>query len=176
MRIKVRTAGSLVGAVVLVTVLSAGPAAASLRGGQLVKTGPVSLSSGPSGCPAASLHATVRVSRLVLRPGQSLMVSATVHNVGSRPCPYNGMAPTSTQGMGPCGVLSIEVLNSRHRDVWPGALLFSCPAQFFEEIQPGASITAAGDWNPSSDAGGRAPPGRYRVIVGGHLSFGITLS
>ncbi len=178
MRINVRTVGSLVGAAIVVAVLLAGPAAAArLRGGALVETGPVSLSfSGSSGCPASSVLATVRVSRLVLHPGQTLMVSATVHNVGPTPCPYGGRAPTSTQMLGPCGVLSLEILNAEHRDVWPGDLVFNCPALFNEEVQAGASFRAAGGWNPSSDPGRPAPPGRYRLIVGGHLSFGITLS
>jgi hypothetical protein len=140
----------------------------------LVKSGGVSLiPSTAGGCPPASLRAVVRVSSLV--GGRGVSVTATVHNVGARACPYEGRPPTAVQQLGPCGALTLKVVNGHHRDLWPGDAVYMCPLLTSELLAPGALFTATGRWNGVLARGGRAPPGRYRLVVGGHLTFGFTL-
>ncbi|HXW34121.1 MAG TPA: hypothetical protein VEJ87_06035, partial [Acidimicrobiales bacterium] len=125
---------------------------------------------------STSVRATVSVSSLVLRRGETLTLVATIRNEGSTPCPYVGIGslPTREQAIGPCGVLSLEVLNLKGRDVWPGRLVFNCPLLVGAELAPGASLQAKGEWVPFS-VGGRLSRGLYRIVVGGHLTFGVTL-
>jgi hypothetical protein len=153
--------------------LAAGPSIGSTER-VLVESGGVSLvPSTAGGCPPASLRAVIRVSSLV--GGRGVSVTATVDNVGARACPYEGRSPTAVQQLGPCGVMTLKVVNGRHRDVWPGNGLSMCPLLTSELLAPGARFTATGRWNGVLALGGPAPPGRYRLVVGGHLTFGFTL-
>lgn len=166
-----RTLGALIGAVAVLW-LAAGPSAGSAHGA-LIKTGPVSFApSAPGGCASADLRATVRVSNLV--GGRGVLVTASVRNHGATACPYEG-SPGPVQALGPCGVMTIEVLNAHNRDVWPGDIAYMCPLLIAERLAPGALIVATGRWNGTLAAGDLAPSGRYQLVVGGHLSFRITL-
>ncbi len=146
----------------------------------LVKSGPVSLGSGA--CSSAHMEATVRLSTSVLARGQQLAVTASIRDLGATSCVVNGgLASMRLQPVGPCGIMSLLIENAKGKDVWPGGATYHCFAEKAMPLAPrGASVEARGDWlgivwDAATNSDGPAPAGRYRVVVGGHIVFSITL-
>jgi hypothetical protein len=138
----------------------------------LVRSGPVSLGGGA--CPSGALRARVAISRSVLGRGQVLAVTATVSNVGSVACGYEGR-PSGPPSLGPCGMLSLSVTSATGTAVWPGTGRFSCPMLVQETLAPGTSVVATGVWDQQNALNARPPRGRYRLVVAGSLRFDLTL-
>ncbi|HVA06517.1 MAG TPA: hypothetical protein VNG12_07260 [Acidimicrobiales bacterium] len=134
-------------------------------------------------CPARTTSILVAVNQLDLHPRQVLNVNFVVKNNGPTACnyvaPYAGAAPgptTASLQVGPCGSMGFEILNARHKDVWPGVVTFNCPALGFAQLQPGAAVVGTGSWDQSHPTGTtRMPAGSYTLVVGGHFSFPLKL-
>lgn len=136
-------------------------------------------------CPAKTTELLVGVNALTLHPGTTLTVSFTVKNIGSSSCnytaPYAAAAPGPTASSlqaGPCGSVGFEVVNSAHRNVWPGTQVVNCPALGFAQLAPGATVSGTGTWNqtkPNSTA--RVPAGNYTVVVDNkHFTFPLKVA
>jgi hypothetical protein len=126
-------------------------------------------------CPAASVVATVTIRTLEFAMGQPVTLHATVRNVSGSQCTVVGRGGEPTASMGPCSSLSLKVENSRGATVWPGAV-YMCPLLQQLSFAAGAQFRTVGTWNQESVFGGhQVPAGHYRVIVGGKLSFSITI-
>jgi hypothetical protein len=159
--------------------LAASPAGAATGPGSqgLVKSGHVFVG---GSCPVASVVATVTIQTLEFAPGQPVTLHATVRNVSGSQCTVFGRGSKPTASMGPCNSISLKVLNSRGVDVWPGSVPYMCPLLLQLSFAAGAQFRAVGTWNQDSAqysvfGGHPVPAGHYRVVVGGRLSFSITI-
>ncbi len=192
----------VVGAVVLsVGALAVAPTR-SLAGGASRQT-PMSLSrSGHvsyQGCPARSVELTVTVPARAFGLGQDVRYTVRLHNLSAREClgaAQSGLQPgprspalpsPSLRGslsfvLGPCGSLPLGVTNARGERVFPNTGGISCPLLLGPPLFGHATVRMTGTWD-RVEGGLRpariptpAPPGRYRLVVGGVVSVPFTLT
>jgi hypothetical protein len=127
-------------------------------------------------CAKNALEARVTIPRLEFAPAQEVTVHATVRNVSAEACSF----PASHGGpdtMGPCGSVSMEIESTNGANVWPGTVPYMCPNMTSFSLPAGGHFAATGSWDQRTATDPhQAPPGRYRLIVGGSLSFSITIS
>lgn len=132
-------------------------------------------------CPASAVRWVVTVANPVLGRGQAERVTAVIHDVGPAPCSFSGPPPGSheTATLGPCGVAGLAVERTDGREVWPGPVAYSCPAEFGSALAPGGRLVASGQWGqevgPDSGLPARLPAGHYVVVVAGRLKAPITV-
>jgi len=110
------------------------------------------------------------------RPSAPVRYTVTVANDGPTTCgpPAARLVPGSpTLTVGACGVLPAVVTDAAGDDIYPGPVSFSCPMEAFIDIPAHTSVSAMGSW-PGTQALGPAPPrvsvappGQYRIEVGG---------
>jgi hypothetical protein len=142
------------------------------------------------GCRAADVVLRVSVPHSSYGPGQPVRYRVSLHNVSAHSCTAPGAparasnAPVS-ELLGPCGQLSVVVDNAHGLDVYPGPEAISCPAYLGPVLAAHGTLAASGTWDQSEGPliGGRlhshvirhAPPGRYRIMIGGAVSVAVTL-
>jgi|SRR6516162_1385667 hypothetical protein len=131
-----------------------------------VKSGFVTLGS----CSGRAVRLRATIPQSAFPPGQTVYVTATVRNVSTRTCVFGGTG-TRSLFLGPCGSLPMAVYNRAGTEVWPGRIAPSCPEIGPTTLQPGSPAIATGQWpqtmgfaNPRP-----APPGKYRLVIGGSL-------
>jgi len=165
-------------AAIVVALSGVGASAAWATGHQgsraLVRSGPVTALE--EHCGAKALQARVTIPRLVFAPAQAVTMRATVRNVGAAACTLAGGSDAATGFIGPCNTLSLEVLNSGGANIWPGTASFGCPALESVSLAAGGHFSTVGTWNQETAVNPhQVPAGHYRLIVGGTLSFSITI-
>jgi hypothetical protein len=153
---------------------SAGAATGHQPSQTLVKSGPVRALG--EHCAKGALVARVTIPRLEFAPAQAVTVHATIRNVSAEACSF----PASHGGpniMGPCGSVSMEIESTTGTNVWPGTVPYMCPLMTSFSLPAGGHFAATGSWDQlSATDPHQVPPGHYRLIVGGSLSFSITIS
>jgi hypothetical protein len=183
----------VVGAVVLSVGALAGAPTRSAAGGasrrasmSLSRSGHVSY----QGCPARAVELTVTVSARAFGLGQDVRYMVRLHNLSAREClgpAQPGPAQPGPRGslsfaLGPCGSLPLGITNARGGRVFPGSGGISCPLLLGPALLGHATLRMSGTWDRVE--GGlrpariptRAPPGRYRLVVGGVVSVPFTLT
>jgi hypothetical protein len=194
----VRVLRVVVGAVVLSVGALAVVPTRSLAGGAS-RQAPMSLSrSGHvsyQGCPARAVELTVTVSARAFGLGQDVRYTVRLHNLSAREClgaaQFGPAQPGSPRPLprgslsfvlGPCGSLPLEVTNARGERVFPNTGGISCPLLLGPPLFGHATLRTTGMWD-RVEGGLRpariptpAPPGRYRLVVGGGISVPFTLT
>jgi hypothetical protein len=144
------------------------------RGSGLVKQTSIALGS----CSAKDVVMRVVIDRSTYASSQPVDVIAVVRNISKTLCTYGGTGGSSNQYMGPCGALSMTVLNSRGLDIWPGPVAYHCPMIGPTHLAPGAQVIATGTWPKLAVTRRRtttAPPGVYRLIIERRITLTISL-
>jgi hypothetical protein len=142
-------------------------------------------------CNAQHITLTVTAPTHSFTPAQPVIVRVQLRNSGSSPC---GAAPAGSVPqahhaltVGPCGPLSLTVRTARGVAVYPGPVVFHCPEETGFELAPHGTARASASWNqvayPASSASQvkappleQAPPGSYRITVGGAVTVPIRLA
>lgn len=140
------------------------------------------------GCPAKEVTETVVMPRLTFAADQPVTFRLTLRNSGAVACeglpasgPPQGPGSPSLHAitLGPCGTVSMVVDNSSGRDVYPGSGTYACPLELSARLPADASISTTGSWPQrgygQTPTGAQVPRGRYRLVIGGHISFPIDL-
>jgi hypothetical protein len=152
------------------------------------------------GCPAQNVELTVMVSARTFGLGQNVRYMVRLHNLSAKAClgvtqsgPVQSgpTQPGPTQpgprgslsfALGPCGSLPLWITNSRGARVYPDAGGISCPLLLGPRLFGHATLRLAGTWDRVEGARRPAriptpaPPGRYRLSVGGVASVPFTLA
>jgi hypothetical protein len=138
----------------------------------VVKSGSVTLAK----CPGIFMRATIV--RSTYQPRQTVNVFALVENRSASQCVFGGAAGSSHQHVGPCGAFSLTVTNGQGVSIWPGPVAPSCPAIMAVSLPPGGRIVATGAWPLTIGFSGSspAPPGKYRVVIGGSIAFFVKIT
>jgi hypothetical protein len=147
------------------------------------------------GCPARAVELTVTVSARAFGLGQDVRYMVRLHNLSAREClgpaqpgpAQPGPAQPGPRGslsfaLGPCGSLPLGITNARGGRVFPGSGGISCPLLLGPALFGHATLRMSGTWDRVE--GGlrpariptRAPPGRYRLVVGGVVGVPFTLT
>jgi hypothetical protein len=153
-----RLIAGLVGAALLLGIVFVASAPAAARspatgakghGAAVVKSGYISLPD------CRSIFMRVLIARSVYESGESVKVLATVQNHGTATCTISGAVGSAHQYIGPCGAIS-------------GAV----------DLSPGQQIVATGTWPLTIGFSGfrPAPVGRYRIVIGSSIAFGVRIT
>jgi hypothetical protein len=154
---------------------SAGAATGHQPSKTLVENGPVRALE--EHCAKGALDARVTIPRLEFAPAQAVTVHATIRNVSADACTFSASPRGPSSVMGPCGSVSMEIKNSNGTNVWPGTVPYMCPLMTSFSLPAGGHFAATGSWDQLTAVDPhQAPPGRYRLVVGGTLTFSITIS
>jgi hypothetical protein len=129
------------------------------------------------GCASNDVTIRVTLRRLVYTKSQPVTVVAVLRNVGTSACKYVAPNAAGPLFLGPCGLISLTVDNDKNSDVFPGEGTFSCPAEIYKVLEPGASLRASGSWDQRKlyPSRGFVPRGKYRLTVGNVVTFSVTL-
>jgi len=128
-------------------------------------------------CEKSALDARVTIPRLEFAPAQVVTVHASIRNVSAEACTFTASPRGPSPVMGPCASVSMEIENTNGANVWPGTMPYSCPLLTSFSLPAGGHFAATGSWNQRTAVGShQVSPGRYRLIVGGRLSFSITIT
>jgi hypothetical protein len=128
-------------------------------------------------CPFATVNLRVLIARTSYNPSQPVDVLGVARNEGPVSCTYAG-TERGDQFIGPCGALSMSVLDGSGTSVWPGPVAYSCPEMGPTHLGPGAQVIAIGSWprlTVTRAGSSPAPSGTYRLVIANRLSFTITL-
>jgi hypothetical protein len=65
--------------------------------------------------------------------------------------------------------------------VYPGPVSYPCSAEFGFQLAPHSSASTTGSWNKTEVPGSptatqQAPPGTYRLVVGGAVTVPVSLA
>ena len=138
-------------------------------------------------CNAHHITLSVTVPRHAFTPDQPVTFAVRLRNTGATGCgaqlsravpfPQAGRSLT----VGPCGILAVVVRNTSGVNVYPSPVIPSCPAELGFRLGPHSSAATTGSWDQTEYLGRpvttqQAPPGTYRLVVGGAVTVPITLS
>lgn len=131
-------------------------------------------------CAAGQVVLRASIPRTTFTPTQPVEVVGLLQNVGGTDCTYAGDAGAGDghPTIGPCGVFPMTVRNRHGTNIWPGPAVYSCPMMGQTRFAAGTQVRATGTWPKSvvTRRGSRAaPPGTYRLIVAGKVTFTIRL-
>jgi hypothetical protein len=137
------------------------------------------------GCNARHIVLSVTILRHPFRPGQRVPYAVRLRNSGGTTCgadPAQGV-PQARQRLtvGPCGILSATVRNSRGTGVYPGPASFNCPEESGFRLGAHSTAEATTSWTQVAYAGnppkvGQAPPGTYHLVVDQAVAVPVTLA
>lgn len=127
---------------------------------------------------------SVTVPRHAFTPSEAVTYTVRLRNNGATTCGQAlAQIPQARRALtvGPCGTLSTVFRNSRGVDVFPGPVAYGCPAEFGFRLGPHTSASTTGSWNQIEALGSpvhmrHAPPGSYRLVVGGAVTVPVTLA
>jgi hypothetical protein len=141
-------------------------------------------------CPARTTILKASIARLTFAKGQPVVVHVTITNTsatacgdvtstGSTPAP-----PPSRVVVGQCGQISLVVDNRKGQNIYPGLQVIMCPFIPGPALPAKGSVSATGAWDqlaypPQHPQPGNAhavAPGRYKLTIGGQVSFPITIT
>jgi hypothetical protein len=137
------------------------------------------------GCNARHIILSVTILRHPFRPGQQVPYTVRLRNTGSTTC---GAEPT--QGVpqarhrltvGPCGIVSATVRNSRGIGVFPGPAIFGCPEESGFRLGAHSTAQVTTSWTQVAYVGspptaGQAPPGTYHLVIDHAVTVPVTLT
>ena len=136
-------------------------------------------------CNAQHVILSVTVPHHAFTPEQAVTFAVRLRNTGGTTCgaPLAQHVPHARQTLtvGPCGTLPVVVRNPRGLDVYPGPVAYSCPAEFGFRLGPYSTAETTGSWNQTDVLGSpattqQAPPGTYRLVVGGAVTVPVALA
>jgi hypothetical protein len=140
-------------------------------------------------CAAKTTVLKASLDHLTFAKGQAVVVHVTITNTSTRPCgdvTTNGSNPPPLPTrivIGICGQVSLQVDTRNGHNIFPGLQTYMCPFIPGPALSAHGSVSANGTWNqvayPAPTTPGRTShavaAGRYRLIIGGELSFPITV-
>ena len=144
-------------------------------------------------CPVKDVVLTLSVPQRSYGPGQVVRYRVALHNTSGRVCGYGGSTssrpgptlPGVVAGalLGPCGPLPASIVDAKGHVVSPGVGAISCPVILGPPLAAHATVSTTGTWDQTVGGGLRparrgspAPPGTYRIVIGGKVSLPITVS
>jgi hypothetical protein len=133
-------------------------------------------------CPARTTILRATIAKRMFRYGEPVVMHIALSNVSAKPCGTPGpavpMGPLPLTA-GPCAVISVQVNTSKGVDLFPGPVAIPCPAPFPLFLHAHQTLTTTDQWaqTASLTSGSRvhASPGNYRLIIGGRITFRISI-
>ncbi|HEX4127688.1 MAG TPA: hypothetical protein VHX67_08950 [Acidimicrobiales bacterium] len=139
------------------------------------------------GCNARRISLSVTIPTHAYTPTQQVTFTVRLRNTGATACgsPLARHVPQARQKLtvGPCGTLALVVHNDRGLEVYPGPGVFHCPEETGFQLGPHATAETTATWSQAVYLGrqseavpGHAPPGTYRLLLGGAVTVPVTLT
>jgi hypothetical protein len=157
------------------------PAAAAARSATITRSAHLSFEN----CNTQHITLSVTVPRHAFTPDEPVTFAVRLRNTGGTNCgaPPAQLVPRAGRSLtvGPCGILPVVVRNARGVNVYPSPVSPSCPADLGLRLGPHRSASTTGSWDQTEYLGRpattqQAPPGTYRLVVGGAVTVPVTLA